>query len=312
MDVLITEDLVAPAITNLARTNKIARRPTLWSKPELIDVIREARTVMIRNQTKLTREIIQSAPKLLAIGRVGVGLDNIDLQAANDHGVVVIAPLDANAVSVAELTMGLIIALARNIPMADRSTKAGGWDRRACTGIELDGKTLLIIGYGRIGRQVAARAEAFGMRTLIHDPFVRTAEAVSKLDDALPQADFISVHCPLTNQTRGLINGAVFEILKPGAYVINTARGGIVDEAALLDSLNEQRISGAALDVRETDPPTGKNPFAKFDNVILTPHIASFTHEAQTRTFEAVCADLNRILRGEPAHNFVNFAQPRK
>jgi D-3-phosphoglycerate dehydrogenase / 2-oxoglutarate reductase len=310
-DVLITEDLIADSIKELARNHKVTLQPALWSKPELAHWISDARTVMIRNQTKLTRAIIESAPKLLAIGRVGVGLDNIDLQAANDHGVVVIAPLDANAVSVAELTLGLIIALARKIPMADRSTKSGGWDRRGCTGIELDGKTLLIVGYGRIGKQVATRAKAFGMRTLIFDPFVKSAD-ITNLDEALPQSDFISVHVPLTNQTRNLINTPALAKLKPSAFVINTARGGIIDETALLAALNEKRIAGAALDVRETEPPTGENSFAKFDNVILTPHIASFTHEAQTRTFEAVCADLDRILRGEPAVNFVNFARPKK
>jgi D-3-phosphoglycerate dehydrogenase / 2-oxoglutarate reductase len=173
VDVLITEDLVSPAVKRMAKKHRVATEPALWSdEPALRARLAEARAVMIRNQTKLTRALLESAPNLVAIGRVGVGLDNIDVEAASEHGVVVIAPLEANAVSVAELTMGLIIGLARKIPQGDRSTKAGGWDRKGCTGLELQGKTLTLCGYGRIGRLVAARARAFGMQVVVFDPFV--------------------------------------------------------------------------------------------------------------------------------------------
>jgi D-3-phosphoglycerate dehydrogenase len=315
-DVLITEDLEAPAIGRLAEGFKVERAATLWREANLAERLRETRTVMIRNQTKLTRAVIEAAPGLLAIGRVGVGLDNIDVAAATQAGVVVIAPLDANAVSVAELTMGLVVALARKIPMADRSTKAGGWDRKGCTGIELAGKTIALIGFGRIGKLMAARAHAFGMRVVVFDPFVKEeASGIAVIPDlhtALAQADFVSVHAPLTAQTRGLIDAKALAAMKAGAFLLNTARGGIVDEAALREALEARRIAGAALDVREVEPPSGENVFAKMENVILTPHIASFTEEAQTRTFEAVCADLERVLKGEAAVNFVNFARPRK
>jgi len=293
----------------------VVREPTLWKEPKLPQLLAETRAVMIRNQTKLTRALIESAPQLLAIGRVGVGLDNIDVRAATEKGVVIIAPLDANAVSVAELTIGLMIALARKIPRADRSTKSGAWDRLGCTGIEMHGKTLTLCGYGRIGRLVAARANAFGMRTIIFDPFVKEDDGVAVLTDlreAAAQADFVSVHTPLTPQTRGMIDARILDAMKPTAFILNTARGGIVDETALLAALQNGKLAGAALDVRDVEPPVGPNPFAALDNVILTPHIASFTIEAQTRTFEAVCADLERILRGEPAVNFINFPRPRK
>lgn len=322
-DVLITEDLFGKEISQLAKKRSAANKgevftyPNLYAKPDaLVNFLVEARTVMIRNQTKITRELLQAAPNLLAIGRVGVGLDNIDLAAATQAGVVVIAPLDANAVSVAELTMGLVVALARKIPMADRSTKGGGWDRLGCTGIELAGKTIALIGFGRIGKLVAARAHAFGMRVVVFDPFVKEEVAgvavISDLHAALGKADFVSVHAPLTAQTRGLIDAKAFGAMKAGAFLLNTARGGIVDEAALLEALKGGKIAGAALDVREVEPPVGVNAFAAMENVILTPHIASFTTEAQTRTFEAVCADLERVLNGEAAVNFVNFARPRK
>jgi D-3-phosphoglycerate dehydrogenase / 2-oxoglutarate reductase len=315
-DVLITEDLDAPSVRRLAERFKVERQVALWNEASLPEKIAGARAVMIRNQTKMTRAIIESASNLLAIGRVGVGLDNIDVAAATQAGVVVIAPLDANAVSVAELTTGLLVALARKIPMADRSTKAGGWDRKRCTGTELAGKTLALIGFGRIGKLVAARAYAFGMRVVVFDPFVKEDAAgvlvMSDLHAALAKADFVSVHAPLTAQTRGLIDAKAIASMKDGAFLLNTARGGIVDEAALADALTSGKISGAALDVREVEPPVGENVFAAMENVILTPHIASFTVEAQTRTFEAVCADLESILNGEAATHFINFPRPRK
>lgn len=337
MDILITEDLQAPAIDSLAAKFAVEREPGLWKDAaKLKAALAEARTVMVRNQTQLTAEVLSSAPKLIGIGRVGVGLDNIDLPAATARGITVIAPLDANAVSVAEVTLGLLLALARKLPAADRSTKAGGWDRRGYTGIELAGKTLAICGFGRIGKLVAKRAVAFGLRVVVFDPFVKPDDTTlvatgaglcTTLEAALVQADFVTAHSPLTPATRKLFNAPTFAVMKRGAFFINTSRGGVVDEAALLAALQSGHLAGAALDVREVEPPPcsgalrppalGDHPerrsqtaatgaFETMENVILTPHIASFTHEAQTRTFEAVCADLERLLRGEPAVNAVN------
>ncbi len=315
MDILITEDLNSPAIDKLAAKYKIVREPALWKDPaKLKETIREARTVMVRNQTQLTADVLASAPKLVGIGRIGVGLDNIDVPAATKSGIVVVAPLDANATSVAELTIGLMLALARKIPQGDRSTKAGGWDRKGCTGIELDGKTLALCGFGRIGRKVAALARAFGMKTIVYDPFVKNAEAgielAADLGHALAQADFVSTHSPLTPETKRMFNTKLFQTMKRGVFFINTSRGGVVDETALLEVLRNGHLGGAALDVREIEPPVTKIGFEEMDNVILAPHIGAFTVESQARTFEVVSGDMDRLLSGAAAVSYVNMAHP--
>jgi D-3-phosphoglycerate dehydrogenase len=322
MDILITEDLDAPAIRRLGEKYDLVRDATLWKEAaRLRDTIGQARAIMVRNQTQVSADLLAAAPNLIGVGRLGVGLDNIDVPAASKIGVVVIAPLDANATSVAELTIGFILSLARKIPHADRSTKAGGWNRKNCTGIELQGKTLAICGFGRIGRLVAVRARAFGMQVLAFDPFIKAdspvlietgARLCVQLEEALAGADFVTAHSPLTPETRRMFNARTFGVMKPGSFFINTSRGGIVDESALLEALRRGHLGGAALDVRDVEPPNGPSGFEAMENVILTPHIGSFTGEAQTRTFEAVAADIDRLLSGEPAINFVNFGQPRR
>jgi D-3-phosphoglycerate dehydrogenase / 2-oxoglutarate reductase len=319
MEILISEDLDSPAIQKLAGKYQIVREPELWrDAAKLKSRIAEARAVMVRNQTKLTAEVLSEAKNLLAIGRVGVGLDNIDVKFATEKGIVVIAPLNANATSVAELTLGLMLSLARKIPFGDRSTKSGEWDRKNCTGIELDRKTILICGFGRIGRMVAARAKVFGMRIVVFDPFIDEnsthigevgATLATKLEDGLAVADFVTVHSPLTPETKHMFNGKTFAAMKKGSFFINTSRGGVMDEMALLIALQTNHLGGAALDVREIEPPKEKSTFNEMDNVILTPHIGAFTGEAQARTMEAVCDDLDRVLRGEAAINFVNIPQ---
>src|ERR1043166_3117842 len=236
MDILISEDLDAPAIQELSRQFHVVRDATLWKDgAALKEKISTAGAIMVRNQTRLSADVLSAARRLVAIGRVGVGLDNIDVAAATKLGIVVIAPLNANATSVAELALGLMLALARKIPFSDRSTKAGGWDRKGCTGIELEGKTLTLCGRGRIGGQGALRARAFGMRIVVFDPYVKSdspalagldATLCAKLEDALAQADFVSVHSPLTPETKHLFNARVFSIMKRGAFFINTSRGG--------------------------------------------------------------------------------------
>ncbi len=322
MDVLVSEHLDAVALQRLAQKHTVVSEPELWKNPSrLKESIATARALVIRNQTKVTAELLACAPRLIAIGRLGVGLDNIDVEAATNRGVVVIAPLNANAVSVAELTLGLILGLARKIVFADRSTRAGGWDRKACAGLELDGKALAICGLGRIGRLVGSRARAFGMKLVVFDPFLKPdsasivelgARLCKTLEETLSDADFVTVHSPLTPETRHLFNERSFGATKKGSFFINTSRGGVMDENALLKNLRSGHLAGAALDVRETEPPASRTEFETMDNVILTPHIGSFTVEAQTRTFEAVCDDLDRIFRGEPAVNYVNLAKPAK
>ena len=242
------------------------------------------------------------------------------MECASKNGIVVIAPLNANAVSVAELAVGLVVAVARKIPMSDRASKGGVWDRKAGTGIELDGKTLAICGLGRIGRLVGIRAKAFGMKLCVYDPFIKEGSPAlfgldailcEKLHDALGMADFVTVHSPLKPDTKHMFNAAAFAAMKRGAFFVNTSRGGVMDEAALLSALKGGHLGGAALDVREIEPPKTGSEFERMDNVILTPHVGAFTVEAQARTFEAVCDDLDRLLRGEAAVNFVNFASPK-
>jgi D-3-phosphoglycerate dehydrogenase len=322
MDILITEDFAASAIQELSQRRDVVWDAMLWKDgSKLRQMLGAARTVMVRHQTSLTRDVLAAAPELLAIGRVGVGLDNIDMTAASQLGVVVVAPLGGNATSVAEFTLGLILALARRIPSADRSTRAGAWDRKACMGIELEGKTLALCGFGRVGQQVATRARAFGLRLRVFDPFLaadapalRETGAVrcASLTEALAEADFVTTHTPLTPETRHLFGARSFAAMKRGAFFINTSRGGVVDEAALLDALESGHLGGAALDVREVEPPVEPGAFAARDNVILTPHIASFTSEAQGRTLRAVIEDIERLLSGEPTVNFVNFARPQR
>ncbi len=320
MDILISEDLDSPALQKLAAKYQIVREPELWKEPaRLAERIGEARTILVRNQTQLTAEVLSGAKNLLAIGRIGVVVDNIDVKAATERGTVVIAPLNANATSVAEFTLGLILSLARKISFGDRSTRNGNWDRKNCTGIELDRKTILICGFGRVGRLVAARAKVFGMRIVVFDPLIAEdsthigevgATLVTKLEEGLAVADFVTVHLPVTKDTKHLFNGKAFEAMKAGSFFINTARGAVMDEMALLIALKKKHLGGAALDVREVEPPKTKSEFEEMDNVILTPHIGAFTSEAQTRTMECVCEDLDRILRGEPAVNFVNIPKP--
>jgi len=322
MDILITEEVDGAALDRLEETYDAVRDGMLWKDEiRLKQTIREARTIIVRHQTQLTANLLTAAANLIGIGRIGVGLDNIDVPAASERGIVIIAPLGANAVSVAELTMGLLIALARQITSSDRSTRTGEWNRKGFIGVELDGKTLAICGFGRIGRLVATRARAFGLRVLVYDPFVKPDSAAvlesstiycERLEDALAQADFVTVHSPLTPETVHLFNSRTFAAMKRGAFFINTARGGIVDEKALQAALESNYLAGAALDVRELEPPLKESPFEKMGNVILTPHIASFSTEAQTRTVGAVAADIDRLLRGEPAVNFVNFPQRRR
>lgn len=306
----------------LSQKYDLVRDGSLWKDPARLRAgVADARVLLVRNQTQVTAEILRSAPRLLGIGRVGVGLDNIDLATATSLGVVVIAPLDANATSVAELALGLVLALARKIPQADQSTKAGHWDRKGSTGIELSGKTLAICGLGRIGGMVARLARAFGMRIVAFDSFVKPDAAVVRetgtqlcatLEEAVASADFVSVHLPLTPETRAVFNARIFSVMKPGAYFINTSRGALVDETALLAALQTGRLAGAALDVREVEPPATRGALESMTNVILMPHIGSFTKEAQERTFEAVAADVERLLSGQPVVNFVNFDRPRR
>lgn len=319
-DVLISETITGAAMDELLRQHDCVCAPDLWQQPDkLRAMIPEFRALIVRNQTRITRELLAAGARLEIIGRAGVGLDNVDVQAASEHGIVVAFTPEQNTNSVAELTIGLLFALARMIPAADRDTKRGGWQRHKFTGIELLGKTLGVVGFGRIGSCTAMKARALGMEIVAYDPFIdaeslRAMEVrarMTTLDEVLRQADFISCHLPETAETHGIFNYARFSAMKPGAFFINTARGGAVVEDDLIRALQEQKLAGAALDVRQQEPPAA-SALAEMENVILLPHIAAFTHEGQARVVSAVCRDVAAVLSGAPARNYVNFSSPRR
>lgn len=264
----------------------------LVSKPglkgeELANAIAEADAVLVRSSTRITRESLARADRLKAIGRAGVGVDTIDVDAATERGIPVLTAPEGNTISAAELTMALLLAVARKVPGADRSMKAGEWDKKSFTGTELHGKTLGLIGAGRIGGEVARRARGFGMRVLVYDPFLNAERARSldvetgAIDEVIERADVISVHVPLTDATRNLIGAAQIARMKKGVLLLNVARGGVVDEQALLAALQSGQVAGAALDVFETEPLPADHPFRSQPNVVLTPHLGASTSEAQ-------------------------------
>jgi D-3-phosphoglycerate dehydrogenase len=304
----------------LKRTFDVTFDAQLWKDHEkLLRTISDYRALIVRNQTKVDRELIAAGKNLKVIGRAGVGLDNVDVKAASDAGIVVVWTPEQNSISVAELTIGLMLSLARHIPAADRSTRGGAWERQKFTGVELFGKTLGIVGLGRIGFLVATRAKAMGMRIIANDAFVspdsfiatESGATLMELEQLLAEADVVSVHIPATPRTNKFFNAERFAQMKRGALFINTSRGEVVDEAALIAALRDKAIAGAALDVRAVEPP-GTSELSELDNVILTPHIAAFTVEGQRRVVASVCRDVASVLRGEAPRYFVNYPTPRK
>jgi D-3-phosphoglycerate dehydrogenase / 2-oxoglutarate reductase len=277
-----------------------------------VDDLSQFDALLVRSATKVTEELLQKMPNLKIVARAGVGVDNIDLDAATKHGVVVVNAPDGNTISTAEHTFAMIISLLRKIPQANASIKSGEWNRKAFQGSELRGKTLGIVGFGRIGTQIAKRARAFEMPLLVFDPFLTKARAEkigvipATLDDVLAQSDIITVHTPLTKETKGILGMENIAKTKKGVFLINCARGGIIDEQALKHYLANGHIAGAALDVFEEEPAQDKE-LLKFDNVIATPHIAASTKEAQLNVASQVSEEVIRFLEGEPATNSINL-----
>lgn len=318
-EIVVSENITGAAMTELRSVQDVAFGPDLWQDAErLTDALRDARALIVRNQTQVTSDLIASAPRLEIIGRAGAGLDNIDTDAATAAGVVVSFTPSENSVSVAELVLGQMLTLVRRIPAAWHDTRSGGWDRVQFTGGELFQKTLGIVGLGRIGRLVAERARAFGMTLIAHDDFidpgsdfVRDLEVrLVTLDELLSSSDFVSLHVPLTDETRGLFSTQQFARMKTSAFLLNASRGEVVDEPALIAALQDESIAGAALDVRETEPP-GPGPLSEMDNVLLTPHIGAFTREAQERVVATVCHDVTAVLSGGEASSAVGITRPQ-
>ena len=268
--------------------------------------------IVVRSATKLTAELIERAERLKVIGRAGVGVDNVDVDAATRRGIIVANAPESTVVSAAEHTIGLLVALARNIPQAHAALKQGRWERSAYGGIELAGKTLGVLGFGRIGQQVARRALGLGMRVVAYDPYVTAerfrelgAERVESPEDVYAAADFLTLHLPLTPETRGSVGAAAFEAMRPGVRVVNAARGPLLDEDALLAALRSGRVAGAALDVFGDEPYSG--PLLELDNVVVTPHLAASTGEAQDRAGVIVAEQVAAALEGGLVSNAVNI-----
>jgi len=309
MRVLVTEPLSEAGLDLLRREFRVEVRPEL-ATGDLVDVIAPYDALVVRSQTKVTAQVIEAGENLKVVARAGIGLDNVDLDAATRRGVMVVNAPQSNIVSAAEHALALMLAQARNIPQADATLKAGRWERSKWQGVELQGKTLGIVGIGRVGALVAQRAAGFGMRIVAFDPYVPKdrakemgVELMPTLEALLVQADFVSIHLPRTPDTEGLVGERELALFKEGARLVNTARGGIVDEQALAKALEDGRLGGAALDVFAEEPTT-ESPLFAFENVVVTPHLGASTTEAQDKAGTAVAEMVRLALQGE----FVPYA----
>ncbi len=310
--ILVVEPIAQPAVERLAEAHEAVVRLRL-PREELLRLLAEGGgwdAVVVRSQTRVDRELLAAAaPRLSVVGVASVGVDRIDLEEATRAGVMIVNAPTGNTIAAAEHTLALMLALLRHIPRADASIRNGEWERGKLTGRELLGKTLGIIGLGKIGKAVARRAAGFEMRVLAADPYLtqdQAAEAAARLvglGELLVRSDVITVHTPLTSQTRGLLGRAQLEATKPGAFVLNVARGGIVDEAALADALADGHLAGAAVDVYSSEPIAGDNPLRRAPNLVLTPHLGASTSEAQDRVGLEMADQVIMALAGvTPAH----------
>ena len=310
MKILIAEK-VSPAALKVFRDDPDFEVVTQEQMGDLRTAVRDADALVVRSATDVNAKLIDSAQKLRVIGRAGVGVDNVDADAATRKGIVVMNTPGANAIAVAEHTIGLMISLARFIPKADQTTRAGKWEKKSLQGTELKGKTLGIIGLGRVGVEVARRAKAFGMKVLAYDPFVSQQLArdleieLGDLDSLYASSDYISLHVGLTPQTAGMINAASIAKMKKGVRLVNCARGELIDDLALLEALNSGQVAGAALDVFTQEPPK-ENALLAAPNVIATPHIAGSTNEAQELVGVQIALQVKEYLKRGVIQNAVN------
>lgn len=283
------------------------------SEQELLPLVADKVALVVRSETKITKAVIDAAKELKVVGRAGVGVDNVDVEYATQKGVVVMNTPGGNTISTAELTFSMLLALARNIPQANASMKAGEWNRKAFAGIEVFGKTLGILGLGRIGSEVAKRAQAFGMKVLGYDPYISLTRAKSlqielaELDEIYQKADFITVHMPLTNETRGMINAEAIAKMKKGVRIINCARGGIVNENDLVEAIKSGKVAGAALDVYEVEPLPKDSPLRSIPQIIMTPHLGASTEEAQDNVGIEIAEAITDFLLNGVIRNAVNM-----
>ena len=308
---VLVADPVAPDGLEVLRPHGEILVRTGLSAAELIEAVRDVDALLVRSETQVTREVLRAAERLRVVARAGAGVDNVDVAAATERGVLVINAPGGNTIAAAEHTVAMLLAAARNIAQADAALKRGEWTRGPFVGVEVRGKVLGIVGSGRVGTEVARRALGMEMRVLVHDPYVSADHArrlgmePAELDALLEQADFVSVHTPLTEQTRGLLGAPQLARMKRSAYLVNCARGGVVDEPALLAALDAGTLAGAALDVFAVEP-ASDNPLVHHPRVVATPHLGASTREAQEAVARQVSAQVLEVLQGRPAQFGVN------
>src|SRR5256712_3904018 len=315
MNVLICDPVSPKGIALLQQRSefKVTVLEKRLSEAELLPLVRDAVALVVRSETKVTRKVIDAALRLRVVGRAGVGVDNVDVECATQRGIVVMNTPGGNTVSTAELTFSMLMALARKIPQAHASMKAGQWNRKEFQGVELYNKTLGILGMGRIGSEVARRAIAFGMRVLAYDPYLALSRAKAlqvelvELDEIYARADFITVHMPLSDETKGMLNAAAFAKMKKGVRVLNCARGGIINEADLYVAIKSDQVAGAALDVYEQEPLPKEFPLRELPQVIMTPHLGASTEEAQENVGIEVAEAITDYLLNGAVRNAVNL-----
>ena len=284
------------------------------TEAELLPIVKDAVALVVRSETKVTGKVIEAAPALRVVGRAGVGVDNVDVEAATQHGVVVMNTPGGNTLATAELSFAMLLSLARKVPQAYKSMLEGKWDRKQFQGTELAGKALGVLGLGRIGSEVAKRALAFGMKVVAYDPFLTEARAralgielAGEVDDVYRAADYITVHMPVTEQTRGMLNAAAFAKMKPKVWLVNCARGEIIVEKDLLAALDSGKVAGAALDVYATEPLPAEHEFRKNPSIILTPHLGASSREAQEKCGIEVAEVIAAYLLTGEVRNAVNL-----
>lgn len=309
--VVVAETIAAAGIEALAATCEVDIAVGV-DKEELAARLSDAAGLIVRSETQVDAELIRAAGKLEVIGRAGIGVDNIDVDVATAHGVLVVNAPNANTISAAEHTMALLLAQARRVPEADASLRSGAWERSRFQGIELHGKTLGVLGLGKIGTLVAQRASSFGMRIVAYDPYISVDRArrlgveLGELSEVLAEADFITIHLPRTRETEGLVGAEAIASMKDGVRIVNAARGGILDEAALVDAISSGKVAGAAIDVFTVEPTTD-SPLFDLPEVVVTPHLGASTLEAQDKAGVAVAEAVAETLRGELVLSAVNL-----
>lgn len=309
--VVVIEAIAEAGVEDLSLTCDIVDAVGL-PRDAVMELIVDANAIIVRSETNVDREMIEAAAELSVIGRAGIGVDNIDLEAATEHGVMVVNAPNANTISAAEHTMALLLAQARRVPEADRSLREGRWDRKKFQGVELHGKTLGVLGLGKIGTLVAQRASAFGMRIVAYDPYVAAERAkrigveMLDLDEVFAASDMITIHLPRTRQTENFINTASIAKMKDGVRIVNVARGGIVNEADLAQAVRSGKVGGAAVDVFDTEPTTD-SPLFDVPKIVVTPHLGASTREAQDKAGIAIASAVADALAGELVPSAVNL-----